>query len=400
MAGTATLTPDAAHPSRRPRSSQQDSQRDAQRGAQRFDQPQRHGLTGFAARLGPNWYAAVMGTAIIGNAARTLPWLGDHGRLDGLAAAFWTLSAAMLLALGGLRLLARRDPGRVRALDTPASAVFFGCPPMAMLAVGFGAQSAGLPVLGRSAAIGTDAVLWTAGTLYGVVVTARIAFRLALHHDTARAEASPTWFLPTVAPMVSAALGPALIPHLPQGQARLTLLLGCLGLFGASLLMVLVLLPVVWGRLLHEERMPLTLLPSMFLVLGPLGQSVTAAGQFSTQAAAATAGTPLAADGAPAALHAFALLYGVPVTGFALLWLAIATVATVHGVRRKMPFAMTWWAYTFPLGTCVTGTAALYRQTHTPLFAALSVTLFAALLVAWCTVTYRTTHSLTTHTLP
>ena len=38
-------------------------------------------------------------------------------------------------------------------------------------------------------------------------------------------------------------------------------------------------------------------------------------------------------------MNAFAILYGVPVWGFALLWIALATALTVRTLVRGMPFA-------------------------------------------------------------
>lgn len=80
-------------------------------------------------------------------------------------------------------------------------------------------------------------------------------------HRPEPGSADPTWLLPVVAPMVAAALGPALVPHLPEGQARATLLLGCHALFGASLLATLVLLPGIWTRLAGGRPSPVTLTP-------------------------------------------------------------------------------------------------------------------------------------------
>jgi tellurite resistance protein TehA-like permease len=47
----------------------------------------------------------------------------------------------------------------------------------------------------------------------------------------------------------------------------------------------------------------------------------------------------------------FALLYGVPTWGFAMIWLALAAAITVRTARRGLPFALTWWSFTFPVGT-------------------------------------------------
>ena len=79
-------------------------------------------------------------------------------------------------------------------------------------------------------------------------------------------------------------------------------------------------------------------------MLGPLGQSVTAAGNLGTQAAHVLP--------EPYAAGVFALLYGVPTWGFAMMWLALAAAITVRTARRGLPFALTWWSFTFPAGTC------------------------------------------------
>ena len=67
-------------------------------------------------------------------------------------------------------------------------------------------------------------------------------------------------------------------------------------------------------------------------------------------------------------MNAFAILYGVPVWGFAVLWIALATALTVRTMRRGMPFALTWWSLTFPVGTFVTGTTQLAVHTGLPAF--------------------------------
>src|SRR5436853_61331 len=129
-------------------------------------------------------------------------------------------------------------------------------------------------------ALALDAVLFTAGTVIGLAAAVVVPYLMAVGHKVEPGQASPVWLLPVVAPMVSAALGPNLVPYLPAGQPRETLLLGCLAMFGLSLLATLLMLPMVFARLITGGPPPLTLTPSLFLVLGPLGQSTTAAGRF------------------------------------------------------------------------------------------------------------------------
>ncbi|WP_225837505.1 TDT family transporter [Streptomyces sp. NK08204] len=337
-----------------------------------------HGVRAARVRhLGPNWYASVMGTAAVGTAGAALPV--SDGVPRGLFTAFWALSFLLLVTLVAARArhwAHHRDQARDHLLD-PAMAPFYGCVSMALLVVGAGALTLGRDWIGQWAAVAVDTVLFTAGTAVGLAAAVVGPYLMAVHHRVEAAQATPVWLLPLVPPMVSAACGPLLVPHLPPGQARETLLLACLALFGLSLLAALLMLPLVFARLLTAGPLPLTLTPTLFLVLGPLGQSATAVGLI---ADAAHGVVPAAYE---RGLGVLAVLYGVPVTGFALLWLAFSSAHVVRARRQGMGFAMTWWAFTFPLGTCVTGTAALARHTRLACYDALAVGLYALLVVAW-----------------
>ncbi|QES40603.1 C4-dicarboxylate ABC transporter [Streptomyces venezuelae] len=326
--------------------------------------------------LGPNWYASVMGTAIVANAGATLPY-----RFAGLRTGctiVWALSflmLAVLLTARATHLIHHRDQARTHLLD-PAVAPFYGCLSMALLAVGGGTLIVGEDWIGTQAAVAIDAVLYAAGTVIGLAAAVAIPYLMVVRHRIAADQASPVWLLPVVAPMVSAAVGPLLIPHLPAGQAQQTMLYACFAMFGLSLLATLVMLPVIFARLVTAGPLPLALTPTLFLVLGPLGQSTTATNKF--------------ADFAPHVVTApldrgflvFAVLYGVPVIGFALMWLALAGAMVVRAGRRGMGFAMTWWAFTFPVGTCVTGAEGLGKHTGLAVFDWLATALFVFLVTA------------------
>ncbi|GAA2497613.1 TDT family transporter [Actinocorallia cavernae] len=328
--------------------------------------------------LGPNWYASVMGTAAVGTAGTALP-MDLPGALHTLLAAVWALSLLMLVTLLAARTLHwihHRDQARAHLLDA-AMAPFYGCLSMALLAVGGGALTAGHDWLGTPAAVALDTVLYTTGTAIGLWAAVAVPYLMSVRHRIEPSQASPVWLLPLVAPMVSAALGPLLVPHLPAGQPRATLLLACLAMFGLSLFATLLMLPLVLGRLITSGPLPLALTPTLFLVLGPLGQSTTALGSIAN-----------AAPGVVPASYAhglavFSVLYGVPVMGFALMWLALSVAHLVRARRQGMGFAMTWWGATFPVGTCVTGAAALTRHTSLTAFQALSVALYVLLVAAW-----------------
>ncbi|MDK1345739.1 TDT family transporter [Streptomyces sp. 378] len=338
--------------------------------------------------LGPNWYATVMGTAVVATAGAALPphVPGLRGALTGV----WALSLLLLLALLAGRAAhwtRHRDQARTHLLD-PATAPFYGCLAMALLAVGGGGLTVGRDWIGLRAAVALDAVLFTAGTVLGLAAAVAVPCLMAVRHRVEPGQATPVWLLPLVAPMVSAAVGPLLVPHLPPGQARETLLVFCFALFGLSLLATLVMLPLVFTRLVTGGPLPLALTPTLFLVLGPLGQSATAVGAF--------------ADVAPGVVPEpysegfglLAVLYGVPVMGFALLWFLLAAALVLRARRHGMRFSMTWWSFTFPVGTCVTGAEALGRHTGLLAYAGPALVLYAVLVAAWGTAVAGTVRGL------
>ena len=337
--------------------------------------------------IGPNWYASVMGTGIIANAAATLPILAHD--LHDAAVVVWIL-AVLLLAGVTLAVGAHwaRYPGAARShARNPVMAQFYGAPPMAFCTVGAGALLVGHAVIGTGAAVTLDWILWSAGTLGGLVTAVYIPFLLFTEHEVRPDAAFGGWLMPIVPPMVSAATGALLIPHLAAGSARATMLYGCYALFGMSLVASLIVITLIWSRLAHFGSTGTVRTPTLWIVLGPLGQSITAAGLLGTEAAI-TVDPSLAAS-----MRSWSLIYGVPVWGFGLLWISLALLITARTVRRGLPFALTWWSFTFPVGTFVTGTTQLAVHTGLPVFRGAAIAAFAGLLTAWVVVAARTAAS-------
>ncbi len=73
--------------------------------------------------------------------------------------------------------------------------------------------------------------------------------------------------MPVVPPMVSAATGALLVPHIAPGQARLSRLLACYAMFGLSLLASLMITTLILHRLAVHGTGPAATAPTMWIVL-------------------------------------------------------------------------------------------------------------------------------------
>ncbi|WP_353650024.1 TDT family transporter [Nakamurella sp. A5-74] len=338
------------------------------------------------AHITPNWFASVMGTGIVATAAATLPV--QFPGLRGAATVVWALAALLLIWLTVATAVhwRRHRAAAVAHHLHPVMAPFYGAPPMALMTVGAGTLLLGTDVIGSTAAVAIDMVLWTAGTVLGLVTAVAVPYLTFTRHDVADDSAFGGWLMPVVPPMVSAATGALLLPHVPPGQLRLNLLLACYAMFGLSLISSLIIITLIWARLARHRVGPAGMVPTLWIVLGPIGQSITAANLLGGNAHLAVP-APWSTG-----LEVFGVIYGLPMLGFLLLWTAVAAAITVRTARQGLPFSLTWWSFTFPVGTCVTGLSGLTLHTGSVVLRVLAAGYYAFLVAAWTLVAVRTFH--------
>jgi len=345
------------------------------------------------ADVGPSWFASVMGTSIVATAAAGLPVQVPGQRV--LAQVVWALAGLLLLAVSAATAGHwLHHPERARAhAGNAVMAHSYGAVPMALLAWGAATITAGRDVIGQRTAVEVDVVLWLAGTVLGLAVAVAVPYWAFTRHHVADDGAFGGWLMPVVPPMVSAATGAALVPHTPAGQWRLALAAGCWSMFGLSLLASLVVTTLLWGRLARYGVGAAAAVPTLWIVLGPLGQSITAVNALGAQADLAWP-APYAG-----AFRSLGLVYGLPVWGFAVLWAGVALAVTVRTARAHLPFSLSWWSFVFPVGTMVTGTTALAAHSGLTCLTVAAVVLFLALLAAWAVVAVRTARGVWTGAL-
>lgn len=339
----------------------------------------RPSLDGVLSAAGPHWFTWVMGTGIVATAAAGLP-VHAHG-LHALSVASWALASLLLVAVGiATAAQWRLRPSTARGhVDHPVTGHFYGAPAMALMTVGAGTLLVGVDLVGVRAAVAVDLVLWSAGTALGLWTLVSIPRRTLRGPDPYGGPAFGGWLMPVVPPMVSATTGGLLVPYLAPGLRR-AVTIGCCAFFAVALVASVPLLLTIASRTLHGHIGDVASIPTLFIVLGPLGQSATAA-------------HVLGGLGGGTAQTA-ALGYGAAAVGIALAWAVIAATLVTRAARTGLPFALTWWSFTFPVGTVVTGTSGLAVATGSDVLSALAAGLFAVLLGGWTVVAALTARSL------
>jgi C4-dicarboxylate transporter/malic acid transport protein len=327
-----------------------------------------------------NWYTSVMGTGIVAVAAATLPQ-----RFSGLhttATAVWALSALMLIVLVVVTAaqFLRYPAKALSQVSDLTKGRFNGAPPVAILVVGAGTVLYGGTVFGSRAAVDISWVLWFLGTFVGVMCAAGVLYLLFTGKPVDLDSVTIGWLMCIVPPMVSAATGALLVPFAAPGQVRLAFLLCCYALFGLSLSVSAIATTLICSRMSMRKVGPARTEPTLWIVLGPLGQSVTAAN--------ALGGVARTAIRPPYSIvfQALGVVFGVPVWGFATLWTFLTVAITVRTKRSGLPFSLAWWSFTFPLGTYVTATSALALHTASDPFRVYATALYMALVLIWLRV--------------
>lgn len=344
------------------------------------------------AHLTPNWFGVVMGTGIIAVATAALP-VDLPGR-HGIALTFWLLAAALLVVLvAAFAVHWVRHTEHARGYARSVTMFpFYGALPMAVLTVGAGTAAVGSTVLAPDIAFAVAGTLWAIGTVGGLVTFTVMARRLQALAD--RGTPSPAWLMPVVPPMVSAATGATLVEHVPAGWLRTAMLGGCYTLFTLALVFGLGIITLVGREIAERGLPPLQALPTMWIPLGIMGQSIAAANLLGTAAEHAV-GHDVAA-----ALHVAGLVYGLVMGTIMLVALAAVAVVTTRAFRRGLTFTMSWWSFTFPVGACAVGMGAFGVAGDYTIPRLLSAGLLSALVLAWCVVAVHTAHRVRTRALP
>ncbi|TNF21305.1 MAG: C4-dicarboxylate ABC transporter [Rhodobacteraceae bacterium] len=252
------------------------------------------------------FFGVTMGVLGLGLALRA-------GGFAGSAVAV-TVAGALVLAglFAGYALKALRHPGHVAAeWGHPVRLAFFPAANISVLLLSLLLQD-GMP--------GVSAVLWGIGASVQAVLTIVIVSAWISHRPFVPGMMSPAWFIPAVANVI-----------VPLGGAHLGYHEVSWYFFSVGLVFWLILLTLVFNRLIFHDPLPGKLRPTLVILIAP-------------PALGFIAWIELTGGGLdPAARFLFN-------TG---LFFAALVAVQVPALLR-LPFAMSFWALSFPLAALTT----------------------------------------------
>lgn len=311
----------------------------------------------------PGWFASVMGTGVLSltTHALALRWHVLMPLAWGLH--FFNIFLFVLLAVPWLSRWIIFREAALATLKHPVQASFYPTFSIAMLVI-----AAQFLVFGTQ--IQAAMFFWSVGALITIGFSFAILFSMFSGEHVGLEHVTPAKFIPAVGLVVIPVAGAPLLDHC-QGEFRnLVLLLNIAGL-GAGLLMYVGLFSLTLQRKYLARPAFGILTPTVWIHLAPLGIIPVSLLNL--------------AERLPFSVPTGALLLaGLFFWSFGLWWLIMAALLTRSARRRGMlPFALSWWGFTFPLGAFVVSSFRLASVSGLEIIGKVGTAVWIFLLIVW-----------------
>jgi C4-dicarboxylate transporter/malic acid transport protein len=281
----------------------------------------------------PGWFAAVMGTGVLALSTRALaqrwPWLALPAEL-----LHWFNSALfLLLALPWLTRWVRFREAALLTMKHPVQANFYPTFSIALLVLA--AQW-----LAFTSCIEVALTFWWLGVILHFVFSFAVLFFMFSGEHVAVDHVTPANFIPAVGLVVMPLAGVPLLAQMTGVMREIALLVNVIGL-GAGSMMYVGLLGITLSRKYLHKPAPGILTPTVWIHLAPISVIPVSLMNLLEQ-------LPL-----PAAREVGIVLM-LLLWGFGVWWLVMASLLTLAArAAGQLPFALSWWGFTFPLGAFV-----------------------------------------------
>ena len=323
-----------------------------------------------ARSFAPGWFAAAMGTGVL---ALTTHSLAQHWPLLGLPAVmlhWFNTGLFLVLALPWLTRWLCFPDAALQTLKHPVQANFYPTFSIALLVLA--AQW-----LVFTPFVAVALALWWLGVVMTFIFSFAILFFMFRGEHVLVEHVTPAQFIPAVGLVVVPLAGAPLLPQMPEALHELTLTVNAVSL-GAGSMMYVGLLGITLSRkYLHKPAQGI-LTPTVWIHLAPIGVIPVSLMNLLEQLP-----FPVAREVTTVLMLMF--------WGYGVWWLVMASLLTLAArAAGQLPFALSWWGFTFPLGAFVTESLRLTKILGWGTTFAVGVAAWLLLCALWAITALRT----------
>lgn len=343
-------------------------------------------LSSVARQFGTNWFTVVMGIGIVSALTYTTPIPIPGLKSIGIVL-FLLANVVFIIALGlwSWRWIRHTDEA-LKDFSDPGKILFYGALAMSISIIGNDYLVVGRHLITPTTAILISKTLWLCGVAVALFCVVTIPYLLFVSHQVTPEDTHASWLIPVVPPIVAAATGAKLIPYWSTSSEQLLFTVLILAMFGMTFFLFIMISSLYYSRLVYCDKIASGFVPSVWIVLGPIGMSMTV---FST--------LPLVTqpflEPWNSGFHALGIIFAISMWGVGIWWIVIASLYSLLHITKKeskIPFSLGWWGYVFPLGSFTTGTYALSDLLGHSFFAGAGFIQFMALIGLFSLVLTKT----------
>ncbi|KAJ1994750.1 Plasma membrane sulfite pump involved in sulfite metabolism [Coemansia spiralis] len=329
----------------------------------------------------PAWFTATMGTGITAVLLYAFPYSCAPLRYIGMAIALLNLVLYVLFsALFAWRLVRYRDFYSI--LLHPQMSMALGAIPMGLCTII-------IAVVDMITPYGAPWVPTLALVLWCVVIALSVLSFLAIpsivisHQKHTLDSISAILLLPVVPTVVAASTG-AVVCSVHSGNPATAILMISYMLWAMGLGLSMMLLAIYLVRLILFKLPPKEAIASVFIPLGPLGQSSYGIQILGAQSLRIFPSTLPHIAYLGNVLYDVGFFFGMLIWSLAIWWFLHAVYSIIYTrVHGKVPFNLGWWALIFPIGTFASSSNSLWTITGYMFFRVLTAILNSGIFALW-----------------
>jgi C4-dicarboxylate transporter/malic acid transport protein len=327
-------------------------------------------------QFSPAWFAMVMGTGGLANLL-----YGLSAKLSFLKPVaqmlFWfnIFMFVLLLMPWLLRWFMHFKP-LTQDLRHPMMSNFFVTMPAAAVVLGTNLFLIGHEYFADGLINGLGLILWAVGGVLTLAVSVFVMFNMFFSESIDPEHVNFSWFIPPVVGAVLPLLGKWLVNAYLFDHTELAKAINLIDLvfYGIAITLFIILAGVILNRFIFNKMPRETLLPTFWVILGPVGLGSLALMDLAD--AAKVLNLVVSVD----TLKIAAIIFW----GFGLWSLLLTFAITFYYLRRgKIPFTLSWWAFIFPLAAYALASYSIYNYTKIELVYWYTLLLGILLIFLW-----------------